>query len=148
MEITELISRQLQEQVSSVSAAELAARGAAGPVSVIPGVSSPFGRLEAEKRRAFWFNVNAELIIYGATERDAKLTVGGRAVALRPDGTFSFRFALPDGEYHLPVKAVASDGQESRGADLSFRRSTGHQGDVGTHPQDAQLKSPSPAHVA
>ena len=32
----------------------------------------------------------------GATEPDAAVTIGGRKIQLRKDGTFSFRFALPD----------------------------------------------------
>ncbi|MCI0537324.1 MAG: DUF4912 domain-containing protein, partial [Verrucomicrobiales bacterium] len=149
LEITELIRRQLQEEISSITAAELAQqRAAAALAGAIPSISSPLGREEARKRGAFWFNVNAELVIYGATERGAKLTIGGRAVALRPDGTFSFRFALPDGEYDLPVTAVAPDGEESRAAGLSFRRSTRYEGDVGTQAQDAQLKTPAPENVA
>ena len=148
MEITELIRRQLQEEISSITAAELAQRGAEAPIGAIPGISSPFGVARAEKRRGFWFNINAELIIYGATERGAKVTIGPRAVALRPDGTFSFRFALPDGNYDLPVTAVAPDGEESRSAKLFFGRSSHYQGDVGAHPQAASLKIPSPANVA
>ena len=76
----------------------------------------------AERRRGFWFNVNAELIIYGATEPDAKVTIGDRQIKLRPDGTFSFRFALPDGEYPLPAAAHSADGEETREAQLEFSR--------------------------
>ena len=63
-----------------------------------------------EKAKGFWFNVNAELIIYGATEPDAKVTLGGHEIKLRPDGSFSYRFALPDGNYDLPAVAVSADG--------------------------------------
>ena len=62
----------------------------------------------------FWLVVNAELILYGATEPDAKVTVQGIPVKLNPDGTFSLRFALPDGEQVLTVKAVNQDGDMSR----------------------------------
>jgi hypothetical protein len=40
--------------------------------------------------------------------------VQGRAIKLRPDGTFSLRFALPDGKQVIPVKAVSSDNEEER----------------------------------
>jgi hypothetical protein len=147
LEITELIRRQLREELSSITAAELSRGQGPGQVGAVSGVSSPAARLDFGKGRGFWFNVNAELVIYGATERGAKLIVGGRAVALRPDGTFSFRFALPDGNYDLPITAVAPDGQESRQADLSFRRASQYRGDVGRHPQDAKLREPAAAHV-
>lgn len=52
--------------------------------------------------------------MYGATEPDAKVTVQGREINLRPDGTFSLRFALPDGEQVIPVKAASSDQLEER----------------------------------
>jgi uncharacterized protein len=92
----------------------------------------------------FWFEVNAELIVYGRTERDARVTIGGRPVSLRPDGSFHFRFSLPDGAYELPVVAVNARGDDSRAARLEFSRSTEYQGAVGTHAQDPELKAPGP----
>jgi hypothetical protein len=96
----------------------------------------------------FWFNVNAELIVYGATEPDATVRIGDRHIRLRPDGSFSFRFALPDGEYQLPVVAVAGDESEERTARLSFNRATSYTGEVGAHPQSAHLKKPDPDNVS
>jgi hypothetical protein len=144
LEITELIRRQLAQEMWSASAAQLSRSEAwSGAVS---SVSSPFGG--AEKRRGFWFNVNAELIIYGATEPDAKVSVGGRPIKLRPDGTFSYRFALPDGTYDLPAVATSADGEDTRQAALQFSRRTDYRGDVGAHPQDPSLKPPMPENVS
>lgn len=78
----------------------------------ITSVSSPGGK--APKQRKFWLVVDCELIVYGATEPDAKVTVQDKEIKLRPDGTFSLRFALPDGEQVIPVKAVSSDKIEER----------------------------------
>jgi len=86
--------------------------------------SSPAPRGEVGPK-GFWFNVNAELVIYGATEANAQVTIGGRPIRLRPDGSFSLRFALPDGSYVLPVRAESADGKEGRGVVLEFRRETG-----------------------
>jgi hypothetical protein len=132
-----LIRRQLQQQVSSLGASQFSLPSSMGAFS---SVSSPFGG--PQRRRGFWFNVNAELIIYGATEPDAKVTIGDRRIKLRPDGTFSFRFALPDGQYPLPAAAESADGEETREARLEFHRSTRYRGDVGAHPQDKSLKPP------
>jgi hypothetical protein len=144
LEITELIRRQLQEQVSSAGAAEFSLPSSAmGPLS---SLSSPFGG--AERRRGFWFNVNAELIIYGATEPDATVTIGERKIKLRSDGSFSFRFALPDGQYSLPAAAHSADGVETRQAKLKFSRGTAYDGEVGAHPQDKNLKPPLVSAVA
>jgi uncharacterized protein len=87
------------------------------------------------------------LIIYGSTEPNAHVTIGGRSIRLREDGTFSFRFALPDGAYELPALAIAHDYSDVRGAELRFSRATQYLGDVGAHPQDSALKTPSPANV-
>ncbi|MGZ4960911.1 MAG: DUF4912 domain-containing protein [Limisphaerales bacterium] len=135
LEITELVRRQLGGEVSSWSGALVSM-----PSSMGASWSSPMGGIE--KRRSFWFNVNAELIIYGATEPDATVTIGDRKIKLRPDGTFSFRFSLPDGNYSLPAVATAADGEESREAALKFSRDTKYRGEVGKHPQDKKLKPP------
>jgi hypothetical protein len=92
--------------------------------------------------RAFWFNVNAELIVYGATEPDARVSIAGRAVRLRPDGTFSLRFALPDGRFELPIVAIAAQDDDGRSAVLKLSRQTEHWGVVEAHPQDPALKPP------
>ena len=134
LEITELIRRRLAQEMSSFGISSLG----------ISSFSSPFGGLPA---KGFWFMVNAELIIYGATEPNAKVTLGGNQIKLRPDGSFSFRFALPDGNYDLPAVAVSADGTDARAADLKFSRQTDYLGDVGVHPQDPALKTPSPDNI-
>jgi len=140
MDITDLVRRELQHDFSSV----MAALSSPGGVS---SLSSPQGGAPAGPG-GFWFNVNAELIIYGATESDASVSIGGNKVTLRPDGSFSFRFALPDGQYELPVTAVSGDGTEARHANLRFTRATGLVGEVGQHPQDAALRTPTPENVS
>jgi hypothetical protein len=136
LEITELVRRQLQGEMSSWTTGL-----AAMPSSFGASWSSPMGG-GMEKRRGFWFNVNAELIIYGATEPDATVTIGDRTIKLRPDGSFSFRFSLPDGNYSLPAVATSADKEESREAALKFSRDTKYRGDVGAHPQDKKLRPP------
>ncbi len=74
-------------------------------------VSSFAGKKE---ERNFWSQVHTELILYGATEPDAKVTIQGNEVKLRPDGTFTLRFALPDGKQIIPVHAISSDEKEER----------------------------------
>jgi hypothetical protein len=117
-------------------------------ISSITSLSSPFGGEQPPGARGFWFNVNAELIIYGATEPDATVTIGDRQIKLREDGSFSYRFALPDGQYQLPIAATSADKVETRNANLDFARATEYRGDVGQHPQDSRLKKPSPESVS
>lgn len=96
----------------------------------------------------FWLEVNAEVILYGRTERDAQVTIGDRPVRLREDGSFSFRFALPDGDFPLPVVAVNAAGTDRRAASVRFTRATVLTGEVGVHPQDPALRPPRPEFAA
>lgn len=88
------------------------------------GLSSPTSPQGKPRPKGFWMIVDCELIVYGATEPDAKVTVQDKEVKLRPDGTFSLRFALPDGKQEIPVKAVSSDGSEERNAAVTVNRRT------------------------
>jgi hypothetical protein len=109
-----------------------------------PGPSSlEIAAPQAQARKGFWFRVNAELIIYGSTEPDARVSIAGRPIRLRSDGSFSYRFALPDGAYELPVIAIARDGHDGRTAELRFSRASHYIGDVSPHPQDHALKAPA-----
>lgn len=76
----------------------------------------------AEAGSDFWLLANAELVVFGATEPDATLMVGGRPVRLRPDGTFSLRMAFPDGVIDTPISAKSADGEHQRGLWMRFER--------------------------
>jgi hypothetical protein len=64
--------------------------------------------VKQEKVKNFWLKADTEIIVYGATEPDAVLTVQGKKVALAPDGSFTLRFYLPDGRQNYPIEAVSS----------------------------------------
>jgi hypothetical protein len=64
--------------------------------------------------RGFHFRVDTELIVYGATEPGAQVTLQGEAVDLRRDGTFTIRFSLPDSRQVIPAIATSADGTEER----------------------------------
>jgi len=76
------------------------------------------------KPRKFWLIADAELIVYGATEPDAKVTIGGREIKLNPDGTFRFQMSFQDGNIDYPIVAVASDGEQTRSVHMTFNRET------------------------
>ena len=96
LEVREMLKKRLEEQITS------------------GGISSGASFYRRPGERKFWLVVNTELIVYGATEPDAKLTVQGKPVKLRDDGTFTLRFALPDGKQTIPVEATSADGVDSR----------------------------------
>ncbi len=80
-----------------------------------PGITSAASPVRKKpKERGFWLVVDCELIVYGATELDADVSVQGKRIKLRPDGTFTMRYALPDGKQVIPVKAVSADKIEER----------------------------------
>ncbi len=72
----------------------------------------------------FHFEIDAELIVYGATEPNAKVTLQGEPVQLRPDGTFTVRFSLPDSRQIIPAVAASPDGVEERTIVLAVERNT------------------------
>jgi len=76
------------------------------------------------KARKFFFKIDAELIVYGATEPTAKVMIQGEPVQLRPDGTFTMRYSLPDGRQILPAVAYSADGVEERTIVLAVERNT------------------------
>ncbi len=70
------------------------------------------------------FAVDAEVIIYGAADRNAHVTLKGEPVQLRPDGTFAVRLSLPDRRQVIPIVASSSDGVEQRTIILAVERNT------------------------
>ncbi len=76
------------------------------------------------RARKFWFQLDAELIVYGATEPNARVTLQGEPVHLRPDGTFTVRFSLPDSRQIIPAVATSADGAEERTIVLAVERNT------------------------
>ena len=93
-----------------------------------PAVSSfgSGGLMPGGKARKFWFQLDAELIVYGATEPTARVTLQGEPVKLRPDGTFTMRFSLPDSRQIIPAIATSPDGVEERTIVLAVERNTKH----------------------
>ncbi|WP_407658796.1 DUF4912 domain-containing protein [Leptothoe spongobia] len=74
--------------------------------------------------RQFWLIADAELIVYGATEPDATVTIGDRKIDLKPDGTFRYQMSFQDGLIDYPIKAVAADGEQTRSIHMKFTRET------------------------
>ena len=74
--------------------------------------------------RGFEFAVDAELIVYGAADPDASVTLAGEPVKLSPEGTFEVRMPLPDRRQVLPVVACSRDGTEQRTTVVAIERNT------------------------
>jgi hypothetical protein len=78
------------------------------------------------RQRSFWLIADAELVVYGATDPAATLTVGDQVTPLSKDGTFRLHTAFPDGDQNYPIRALAADGEQRRSITIDFRRSTPH----------------------
>ncbi|MEN9266431.1 MAG: DUF4912 domain-containing protein, partial [Thermostichales cyanobacterium BF4_bins_65] len=88
------------------------------------GLFSGASEVVPQRVRKFWLVADAELIVYGATEPDATVTIAGRPIKLNPDGTFRFHMAFPDGNIDFPIFAVAADGEQNREIHMTFDRQT------------------------
>jgi hypothetical protein len=76
------------------------------------------------RHRDFHFEVDAEMILFGHTKPDARVTLAGEPVKLRPDGSFTIRLSMPDKRQVLPVVAASPDGVEQRTVVIAIERNT------------------------
>ena len=76
--------------------------------------------------KKFFFEIDAELIVYGKTEPNAHVTLQNEPVQLRADGTFTMLFSLPDSRQIIPAVATSIDGVEERTIVLAVERNTKH----------------------
>lgn len=88
------------------------------------GGGSSWSRPPETQGKKFWLVADAEVIVYGGTEPDARVTFQGHPIKLNPDGTFSFRFALPDGKQSFPIRATDKDGELSESVEITVTRKT------------------------
>ncbi|MCL2388927.1 MAG: DUF4912 domain-containing protein [Elusimicrobia bacterium] len=97
------------EQITNLSLPS--SRGAL-PSSSLSSMALPAQNREhpqsQHKNKNFWLKADTEIIIYGATEPDAELSVQGKHVPLSKDGSFTLRFYLKDGEHSYPIEATSS----------------------------------------
>jgi hypothetical protein len=89
-----------------------------------PALSSLSTAVLPSLGRDFHFQIDAELIVYGTTEPNARVTLQGEPVQLRSDGSFTVRFSLPDSRQIIPAVAASADGIEERTIVLAVERNT------------------------
>ena len=74
--------------------------------------------------RSFWLVADAELIVYGATDPSATLTIGEEKVPLASDGTFRLQVPFRDGKQNYEIKATDVTGKQKRSITMQFNRDT------------------------
>ncbi len=76
------------------------------------------------KNKSFWLVADSELIVYGATDPSAKLTIGEEEVPLAADGTFRLQVPFRDGSQKYEIKAVDASGDQEKSITMIFDRLT------------------------
>jgi hypothetical protein len=74
------------------------------------------------KLKKFSFELDAELIVFGRSDPNATITLQNEPVKLRPDGSFTMRFSLPDSRQIIPAVATSADGLEEQTIVLAVER--------------------------
>ena len=84
----------------------------------------PENNQTVNKEKSFWLRADTEIIINGATEPDASLTLKGQPIRLSADGSFSVRFYLPNGEDKYTIEAVSADGTMKKSITFEVTKDT------------------------
>ncbi|HBO42506.1 MAG TPA: DUF4912 domain-containing protein [Planctomycetaceae bacterium] len=77
-----------------------------------------------EEMDGFPLEVDAEVVLFGATHPGAHLTVKGQPIPVRDDGTFTVRLTMPNRRQVLPLVADSVDGSEQRMVVVAIERNT------------------------
>ena len=72
----------------------------------------------------FPFELDAELVVHGWTVPGAQVTLQGENIPLRPDGSFTVRFAMPNARQVIPAVATSPDGARQQTIVLAVERNT------------------------
>jgi hypothetical protein len=94
------------------------------PIMTRLGINGMNGSNGNGSQRSMHFEVDAELVVFGAAEPGSHVTVRGEPVRVESDGSFVVRYNLPDRRQVLPIVAASGDGGEQRTIVLAVERNT------------------------
>ncbi|BAZ38451.1 putative phosphate transport system substrate-binding protein [Calothrix sp. NIES-4101] len=86
----------------------------------LPIVRSHIVRIFNRPQQEFWFEADAELIIHGATEPGSTVSIGGKNLKLKEDGTFHLRIPFTDDLIDYVMTAVAHNGDNAKTIHMHF----------------------------
>jgi len=91
-----------------------------------PAASGPAVDADIEENRPidFQLEVDAEMLVFGATKPEAYVTLQGEPVRVQPDGTFRVRVEMPNKRQVIPIVASAADGSARQTVVLAVERNT------------------------
>ncbi|MBV6625362.1 MAG: DUF4912 domain-containing protein [Rivularia sp. (in: Bacteria)] len=81
---------------------------------------SPIVRVFSRPHKDFWFEADAELIIHGATEPGASVTIDGHNIKVKQDGTFHLRVPFTESSIDYLITAVAPDSEQAKTIHMQF----------------------------
>jgi hypothetical protein len=85
---------------------------------------SPESPAEEDQSVDFQLEVDAEMIVYGATQPNSYVTLQGEPIKLQPDGTFRVRVEMPNKRQVIPIVASAADGSARQTVVMAVERNT------------------------
>lgn len=75
-------------------------------------------------KKGFQLNVDAELVIFGSTEKGAYLSIHGEPVDIANDGSFHIRINMPNRRQVIPIRGQSASGLEQQTVVLAVERNT------------------------
>jgi len=72
---------------------------------------SSFSDVEIDPEVSPQPSIKMELVVYGTSGDDSRISLLGKEIERNEDGSFSIRMSLPEGELELPIKLTSSDGK-------------------------------------
>jgi hypothetical protein len=93
-----------------------------GPPAAQATVAEP--EPEDDRPIDFQLEVDAEMIVYGATKPESYVTLQGETVKVQADGTFRVRVEMPNKRQVIPIIASAADGSARQTVVLAVERNT------------------------
>ena len=83
------------------------------------------GHSEADSRKkSFQLDVDAELVVFGSTEKGAYLSIHGEPVEVAHDGSFQIRIEMPNRRQVIPIRGQSASGLEQQTVVLAVERNT------------------------
>ncbi|MBD2385506.1 DUF4912 domain-containing protein [Cylindrospermum sp. FACHB-282] len=90
----------------------------------LPIARSVTVRIFTRPHTDFWFVADTELIIHGATEPDAKVSIDGHPIKLKQDGTFHLRIPFSDKLIDYLITASAANGKQTKTIHKKYSQDT------------------------
>ena len=81
---------------------------------------SEITRVFSRPQQDFWFEADAELIIHGATEPGATVTIAGNPINVKPNGTFHLRIPFTEEVMEYLMMSSAANSNKAKTINMKF----------------------------